>query len=58
MYDINSLQRKISKEGLDKTIEDLSNTKFSKSAMRQLEDAKIFVNGSLNLSLMYSLATY
>jgi len=56
MYSVEALQRKIKKEGVDKTIHDLSTGNFSESVKEELNKALIFIDGHPNLSLIYSLA--
>ena len=56
MYDLNALARKIRKDGIDKTIDFLLSDNLSNTIKEQLVDLKVFVNGYLNLSLLYSLA--
>ncbi len=55
MYSVEALQRKIKKEGVDKTIHDLSNATFSEDVKIKLHDSCILINGYPNLSLIYSL---
>ena len=55
MYDSEALRRKIAKDGITKTIEDLSSTTLSPNFRKELEDSSILVNGSLNFSLIFSL---
>ena len=56
MYDVDSLRRKVKKIGVTRTIEELTNARFSDSVMKQLEDAHIFINGTLNITLIRSLS--
>ena len=56
MYDREALRRKICKEGIERAIADLQQSKFDKEVMRQLEASNIFVNGSLNTPYIRSLA--
>ena len=55
MYDTESLLRRINKEGIDSTIEDLKNTNFDKETMEKLESSNIFKNGILNIPFIISL---
>lgn len=56
MYDVNALERRVRKYGVTRTIEELESTRFSDSVMKQLEESKIFINGSLNIALIRSLS--
>ena len=56
MYNLEAVRRKIKKEGIDKTIFDLSAGNFSEDAKAELGKLNIFTNGYPNLSVIYSLA--
>lgn len=56
MYDKKALQRKIKKEGVDKTIYDLSTGNFSEDQINQMTAEHIFSGGYPNLSQIYALA--
>ena len=55
MYDLNSVRRKINKEGVDNFISDLSSENLNKDVKNDLSICGILVNGYPNLSLIYSL---
>ena len=56
MYTIESVKRKIKKEGIDQTIRDLSYGNFSEDVKKELNNSHIFCDGYPNLSVIYSLA--
>ena len=56
MYDKDALQRRISKEGVNQTIEDLQKTHFDKETIRKLESLNIFRNGTPNIPFIISLS--
>ena len=55
MYNTESLRRKISEEGLQQTITELSSENLPINLKSELEDSQILVNGYVNISLIYSL---
>lgn len=55
MYDVDSIKRKVKKEGVDKTILDLLSGNFSDEQKKELSDSHILCNGYPNLSAIYSL---
>lgn len=56
MYDLDAVRRKVRKEGVDKTISDLTSENFSDEAKESLSHFGVFLDGYPNLSLIYSLA--
>ena len=56
MYDLAALVRKIKKEGLQSAIDYLSSDTLSDNIKNQLTAYGVFVNGYLNLSLLYFLS--
>ena len=56
MYNLDALRRFVSKYGVVRTIETLSNAKFDINQKEQLEAANIFVGGCLNIALIYALS--
>lgn len=56
MYNLDSVLRRIKKEGVDKLISDISSENFSEDAKEELSRCGIISNGYPNLSLIYSLA--
>ena len=55
MYSLEAMLRKISKEGVDRVIVDLSSNNFPEEAKNELSSSGIFVGGYPNLSLIYTL---
>ncbi len=52
MYDLLALQRKISKEGLPKTIRFLQSNQLPSNIKEDLTREGVFVNGKVNISLL------
>ncbi|MFR2533923.1 MAG: hypothetical protein ACLTEH_00860 [Clostridia bacterium] len=55
MYDANALKRKIHKEGIDSVMNFLLGD-LDDSVRDSLTKANVFIDGYLNMSLIYSLA--
>ena len=55
MYSFEAMLRKLSKEGLDKFISDLSSGNFSEDAKKELTSLGVLVGGYPNLSYIYTL---
>ena len=55
MYNEETLRRKISKEGIDKTIKELSAEGFPLQIKKKLEVYHVFIHGQICLSKIYSL---
>ncbi len=55
MYDINAIRRFISKKGIDNAISYLSGD-LDNNLKKELTKCHLFVDGYLNISLIYSLA--
>lgn len=51
----NSLARRIRKEGLIRTLNDLTTTEFTQDELNQLNEAKIFVGSVPNIEFIHSL---
>lgn len=52
MYDVMAVKRKIEKEGIEKTILDLSSKNLSDDVKKELINSHILCNGYPNLSLI------
>ena len=55
MYNLDAMLRKLSKEGVDRFISDLSLGNFSEDAKKELASLGVLVGGYPNLSYIYTL---
>ena len=56
MYNLETLRRRVKKNGAEAVINDLVNNKFSEESITQMTENHILCDGYPNLSLIYSLA--